>query len=227
MIITIDGPAGAGKSTVARRLAARLGIEFLDTGAGYRAVALFLLQRQHDAALPDEALAALLPHIRFEFRDPAYFLNGEEVTLALRQPEVSEMASRLAERGLVREFCSNWQRTHARGRHLVTEGRDQGTVVFPQADCKFFLTASAETRLERRHKELAQRGHHQSKEDLARVQRERDHRDSHRALAPLQPAPDAIHVDSTGLDIEQVVDLMEAHVRAGQSSFSPPSHPRS
>lgn len=227
MIITIDGPAGAGKSTVARRLAARLGFEFLDTGAGYRAVALFLQQQGQAASVNDDTLQTLLARMHFTIQLPVYQLNGQDVTQALREPAVSELASQMAERASVRTYLTQWQQAYAQGRNLVTEGRDQGTVVFPKAECKFFLTADATIRLDRRHKELQERGSALSKDELARLQLERDHRDAHRALAPLQPAPDAIVVDSTGLTIDQVVDIMEQQVRQRASAPAPSTVTRS
>src|SRR4051812_44672942 len=136
MIVTIDGPAGAGKSTAARRLAARLGFEFLDTGAGYRAVALAAARAGLDAHASEQSLQGLVSGLHVVLDGGRLLLNGEDVTALIRAPEVSALASLLAERAAVRSFLTQWQRRHAAGRDLVTEGRDQGTAVFPDAPCK-------------------------------------------------------------------------------------------
>jgi cytidylate kinase len=212
MIITIDGPAGAGKSTVSRRLAERLGFEVLDTGAMYRAVALAALRAQID--LTDQArLACLLDTIHLDMPPGRVILNGEEVTAAIRTPEVSAASSAVAVNPLVRRFLADLQRAAGRTRNLVCEGRDQGTVVFPDALCKFFLVADPLERARRRQRELEGRGEHVDLEELRQAIEERDCRDAARDLAPMVPAADAVLVESTGLSIEEVVERMETEVR--------------
>lgn len=212
MIVTIDGPAGAGKSTAARMLAHRLNFDFLDTGAMFRAVAL--AASRAGVALDDEAgLETLVPALRLEMHGARVLLNGEDVSTAIRTPEVSAGASVVAVRAAVRSRLAAWQRQIAEGRNVVCEGRDQGTVVFPHAACKFFLIADPEERLRRRARELEGKGTRVDLDELRRVQAERDERDATRALAPLQPAADAVVVDSTGLSLDQVVGRMEEEVR--------------
>ena len=212
MIVTIDGPAGAGKSSAARALARTLGFEFLDTGAMFRAVALAAMRS--GVCLTDEAgLARLLAGVRLEIVAGRVSLDGEDVSATIRTPEVSAGSSVVAASAVVRPHLASLQRQIATGRDFVCEGRDQGTVVFPDAACKFFLTADAEERLRRRVGELEVRGTVVAIDELRRAQAERDHRDSHRELAPLRPAPDAIHVDSTGRTLEEIVSLMVAEVR--------------
>ncbi|MCX7700722.1 MAG: (d)CMP kinase [Gemmataceae bacterium] len=213
MIITIDGPAGTGKSTAARLLAARLGFDVLDTGAMYRAVALAVLRKQ---ASPDDetALQSLLRDLRIRVDGPRVWLNDEEVTEAIREPAVSQAASRVAAVPAVRRFLMELQRAAGRNRNIITEGRDQGTVVFPQAEVKFFLTATPAERAERRRRELATRGIFRRTEEILAEQEERDRRDSNRSMAPLIPAPDAILIDTTSRTVDEVVSLMEEHVRS-------------
>ena len=213
MIVTIDGPAGAGKSSVARALAARLGFHFLDTGAMFRAVALAAL-RAGAALEDDQALASVVASLHLEMRASGeVVLNGEEVTEAIRAPEISQGASRVAASGAVRPRLAEMQRDIARGRRIVTEGRDQGTAVFPDAGCKFYLDAAPEERLRRRAAQLQRQGKQADLESLRREQAERDARDRSRHLAPLRAAADAVVIDSTGLTAAEVTDLMEAEVR--------------
>lgn len=215
-IVTIDGPAGAGKSTVARALAARLGFEFLDTGAMYRAVALAALRR--GIPLDDHTrLQSLLAGLTLTMPGDRVSLDGEDVSTLIRTPDVSQGASVVAASAVVRPHLVALQRQIASGRQMVCEGRDQGTVAFPDAGCKFFLTADAEARLLRRYEELRARGDSVDLDSLRRAQAERDQRDSSRVLAPLKPADDAILVDSSTLNIEQVVDKMEKEVRRRMS----------
>jgi cytidylate kinase len=212
MIVTIDGPAGAGKSTAARALARRLGFDFLDTGAMYRAVALAVLRAQIDPS-DEVALAPLLASLQLEMPPGRVVLAGEDVTGLIRTPEVTAASSVVAVLPAVRRRLVELQRASAAGRNMVCEGRDQGTVVFPDAGCKFFLTADPEERLRRRQCELAGRGETVDLDALRRAQEERDTRDSGRALAPLRPADDAVVLDSTVLSAEQVVERMEQEVR--------------
>jgi cytidylate kinase len=212
LIVTLDGPAGAGKSSVARALAKRLGFEFLDTGAMYRAVTLVSLRRQVNPR-DTQALTELLDGMRLEMPPGQVLLDGEDVTLAIRTPEVTAASAVIADSPVVRTRLVAWQRRIADERNLVTEGRDQGTVVFPQAACKFFLTADPVARARRRQQEMAARGETVELEELLRAIEERDRRDAARDLAPMVPAGDAIVFDTTPFTLEQVVDWLEAEVR--------------
>jgi cytidylate kinase len=212
MIITIDGPAGTGKSTAARGLAERLGLEFLDTGAMYRVVALLCLDRGIDPA--DEIAAArLAAGAAIEFNRGRTLAGGVDVTDRLRTPQVSQAASLVAQVPAVRDELVRQQRRLAAGLDIVCEGRDQGTVAFPHAECKFFITADPVERARRRQQELAETGRVVSLEDLLAEQAARDRRDESRAVAPLKPAPDAIRIDTTSLSLDAVLDLLERHVR--------------
>jgi cytidylate kinase len=215
MIITIDGPAGTGKSTAARGLAERLGFEFLDTGAMYRVVALLCLDRGIDPA--DEIAAArLAAGATIEFHRGRTLAGGVDVTDRLRTPQVSQAASLVAQVPAVREELVRQQRRLAAGLDIVCEGRDQGTVAFPHAECKFFITADPVERARRRQQELAETGRVVSLEDLLAEQAARDQRDENRAVAPLKPAPDAIRIDTTALSADAVLDALEQHVRRTQ-----------
>lgn len=212
MIITIDGPGASGKGTVARGIAARLGFAFLDTGAMYRAVALAAMQRRvacDDAA----AVAALLPTIQIEMPADRVLLNGEDVTAAIRAPEMSQGASKVAAIPAVRAFLVPQQRRIAADRDIVCEGRDQGTVVFPDAPVKFFITADVSVRAERRYRELLARGVRTTLEGEIEELLERDRRDSERADGPLRLPTDAIVVDTTHLAPDEVLDRLEREIR--------------
>jgi len=212
MIVTIDGPAGAGKSSAARALAQRLGFEFLDTGATYRAVALAALRAGLDLH-DQEGLARLLGTLVLDLPPGRVLLDGEDVTTAIRTPEVTAATSLVADSKVVRQHLAGLQRAIAAGRDMVCEGRDQGTVVFPDAACKFFLEADPIERARRRQREMAARGQAIDFEAVLRAQQERDRRDAARDLAPMVPAADAIILDSTHLNTGRVVDLMEREVR--------------
>lgn len=205
MIITIDGPAGAGKSSAARALAERLGFRFLDTGAMYRAVALAGLRSGID--LDDSAaLASLARSLRIEYRDGRLWLDGEDVSDAIRTQEATAATHYAANNPAVRAHLVTLQQAAAGSDDLVTDGRDQGTVVFPRAECKIFLTASPEERARRRLKEIEARGETATLEDVLADQRFRDERDAQREVGPLLPALDAIIVCTDGMGPREVVD---------------------
>jgi CMP/dCMP kinase len=210
-IITIDGPAGAGKSEAAKGLAKRLGFDHLDTGAMYRCVALVAIRRQLE--LSEAVLGHFLKTLRIDLRPNGVFLDDEDVTQAIRESEVSSGASKVAALDVVREYLVAEQRRIADGRNFVCEGRDQGTVVFPEAACKFFLTASENVRAERRLKQLHQQGKSITLEELLEDQRQRDARDSQRKTGPLRKAKDAIEIDSSDQSLEQILDRLEREVR--------------
>lgn len=207
MIVTIDGPAGTGKSTAARRLAERLGFQFLDTGAMYRVVALRCLEQ---AANPesDEASGALARSAEITFEDCRTFLGGRDVSQLIRETNVTQAASLVARNPSVRSAMVELQRAFATGRDIVTEGRDQGTVVFPLAELKLYLTADPVERARRRFDELRAQGQSVTLEELLEQQGLRDERDRTRDVAPLRPADDAIVIDTTSLSIEQVLERM-------------------
>lgn len=212
MIITIDGPAASGKGTVAKGIATRLGFEYLDTGAMYRAVALAAIRRA--VACDDAAgVTAELPGIHIEMPPESVLLNGEDVTEAIRAPEVSQGASKVAAIPQVRAFLVPQQRRIAEGRDIVCEGRDQGTVVFPLAPVKFYITADVRVRAERRFRELNAKGVATTPErELAELV-ERDRRDSERADGPLRQPHDAIVIDTTHLTPDEVLDRLEGEIR--------------
>ncbi len=207
-IVAIDGPAGAGKSTVARQLARRLGFTIIDTGAIYRSVAL-AAERAGISWEDDNGLARLLDAgLGLTFQGERVLLRGEDVTEAIRTPEISRGASVVSARPVVRQKLLQLQRDLGRAapRGAVLEGRDIGTVVFPDADVKFFLTASDQARAQRRHAELNEKGLSVPLPEVLADQRRRDKDDTERAIAPLRAAPDAVVVDTTGFDLEQVVE---------------------
>jgi cytidylate kinase len=216
-VVAIDGPAGAGKSTVAKKLAARLGYAFLDTGAIYRSVALVARRRGidwSDAAGVAQVAAGL--DIAFVPRGEVngVTVEGQDVTREIRTPEMSDGASKVSAHGPVRAALLGLQRRLAAGSSLVAEGRDTGTVVFPDAAAKFFLTASPEERARRRTQELLQAGRLADPAAVLKDIQERDHRDTNRAAAPLRRADDAVEIDSGGLTPDQVVEKMAEIVRA-------------
>lgn len=212
MIVTIDGPAGAGKSSVARKLAERLRFRFLDTGAMYRAVTLAALERGVDWNDQGE-LAALARHLSIELREHCVYVDGRDVTEQLRTAEVTALSRYAADNPGVRERLVQLQRDAARGQDVVTEGRDQGTVVFPQAECKIFLTATPRERARRRLLDLQRGGEETTLDEVLAAQQQRDLRDRTRAVGALIKAPDAIEVPTDGQSPEQVVDRLESLVR--------------
>ena len=212
MIVTIDGPAGSGKSTAARGLAQRLGFDYIDTGAMYRAVAHSCLASDIDTT--DRAsVTERAAELRIGFDGQDVLLDGINISAAVRSPSISEAASRVAQHPGVRAEMVRQQQAMVRERDMVTEGRDQGTEVFPDAECKFFLEASAEVRAVRRQEELLARGVEVPLEETLDQIRQRDHRDRTREISPLRPADDAIVIDSSELTADGVLDRFEAHVR--------------
>lgn len=215
-VIAIDGPAGAGKSTVARMVARRLGLLYVDTGAMYRAVTLAALRAGID--VEDEgALAALAADIRIELvpdEDGAarVYLNGEDVTAAIRSPEVSRRVSAVARAAGVREELVRRQKSMAAAGGVVMEGRDIGTVVLPGATAKFFLTAREDIRAYRRYREMRVRGYPATLEEVCSEIRERDRIDSSREVGPLVCPPDAFVLDTTAMTPEEVVEAIVARV---------------
>ena len=208
IVIAIDGPAGAGKSTIARRLAARLGFTYIDSGAMYRAVALWALREKLDPA-DRHRMEQLAAAAAIALEQERVVLNGDDVTEAIRAPEVSKAASVVATIPGVRSALVEKQRAIGARNNVVMEGRDIGSVVFPQADVKIFLDAQSEERARRRAAEV--NGDHAA---VARQIRERDERDRARADSPLMQAPDAVYLDSTELSIEEVEEAILKLVRA-------------
>lgn len=211
LIITIDGPSGAGKSTVSKLLAERLEYEYIDTGALYRAVAVESQEQGVDIDNDDD-LIKLCSGIAIFFKKKrgalGVFVNGREVTKKIRDPEVSLLASRLSAKRVVRDALFHIQRRLGSNGGAVFEGRDMGTIVFPEADIKFFLDANHKKRAIRRHRELKLKGHNITIEQVQNEIDNRDLNDSSRELSPLKPSDDAIIVDSTELEIEHVVGSM-------------------
>ena len=218
LLITIDGPAGAGKTTVSRTLADRLGYRYIDTGALYRAVALAVKRRgcspENDAEI--KRVCAEI-ELRFVQKEEGWclFLNREDISDRIRTVDITMLASAISARPVVREYLLDLQRNLGKEKAAVFEGRDMGTVVFPEADLKFFLDASTQARALRRYGELKSNSTQTLEEVGLDIQR-RDHNDSTRELAPLKAAQDAIMVDSTDLSVAEVVELMISHTHKFQ-----------
>jgi len=221
MIVTLDGPAGAGKSSAARALAVRLGWCYMDTGAMYRAVALVALER--GVPLEDAArLAAVAEEVRIEFRDGRVLVDGRDISEEIRTERITAATRPVADAAPVRDAMKRIQRRMAAGIDVVTEGRDQGSVVFPQAELKVFLTASPEERARRRHREDVARGRESTLEAVLESQARRDDGDRTRAVGAMRAAADAVLLETDGLTAEEVlqrlVDLVEARRPARGSS---------
>jgi len=216
-IITIDGPAASGKSTAARLLAEKLGASFLDTGAMYRAVTLAAMQADVDMSDEDKLLGVMETcEFQFSLRDDKMVvcIDGIDVTEQIRQPQITANARYIASSPKAREKLVEMQRRFAAGRgKIVTEGRDQGTVAFSDADIKFYLTADSIERARRRQAELRAKGSDENLEQIQKAIEERDKSDENRTVGPLRPAEDAIVVDTTDLSIEEVVEKLLSCVK--------------
>ena len=219
MIVTIDGPAGAGKSSAARRLARKLGFRFLDTGAMYRAVTLAGQRAGVDWDQPEQ-LAVVAETLTFDVSDDRIVVNGEDVTIPIRTLEITTLTRHAADNQAVRRLLTDHQRAFAAGRDVVTEGRDQATVVFPGAECKIFLTAGEEERAQRRFLDLRARGEEVDFAEVLRKQRLRDQCDTERAYGGLAKASDSIEVLTDGLSPDEVVDRLVEIVQRVQSHSS-------
>ncbi len=216
MIITIDGPAGAGKSLAARRLAKQLGFRFLDTGALYRAVTLAGLRQEIDWA-DTGALAKLATTSQIELTDEQVFLDGEDVTKAIRSFEVTTLTRHAADNLAVRERLTELQREFANDHDVVTEGRDQATEVFPAAELKIYLTASDEVRAQRRFEDLRSRGEQVTLDEVLEKQLQRDARDRQRQVGGLRMAEDSIEVSTDGLTADEVVAKLAKLAKSAQA----------
>ena len=216
MIVTIDGPAGAGKSTVARALALRLGYQFLDTGAMYRAVTYAALQAGIELSEANR-VSKFSQQLQIELKGEAVLVNGKDVSQPIRTVEVTSLVHYVADNPAGRETLVHLQRLIASGCNVVTEGRDQGTVAFPEAPCKIFLTATAETRAGRRLAELKSQGQSITLEEVRAAQEQRDIRDSQRDIGRLMKAEDAVEVNTDGMTVDAIIDLLESLVRQHQA----------
>lgn len=219
MIIAIDGPSGAGKSTLAKRLAKQLGFIYLDTGAMYRALALKVLREGIDLS-DDALLAEVVSSTDIDLRENAgrleVLLDGRDVAAEIRTPEVSQMASRISASKSVRARMLELQQAVGQRGSLVAEGRDIGTVIFPEAEVKVFLDASARERARRRYQELKAAGREVDFDATLKEMEERDRRDSERALAPLRRADDAMVIDSSDLDADAVAAMVLARIGSAE-----------
>ena len=215
--VAIDGPSGAGKSSLAKRLAADMGFTYVDTGAMYRSIGLYAVRQgkdPHDAA----AVEALLPQIHLDTKleegTQHFYLNGEDVSEAIRTPEISYYASKVSAVPEVRRFLLETQRNMAKNGNILMDGRDIGTVVLPDATVKIFLTASPEARATRRWKEYQEKGVNTPYEEVLADVKQRDYQDTHRAAAPLKQAEDTVLLDTSELDFEQSLAAMKKIIAA-------------
>lgn len=210
--VAIDGPSGAGKSTIAKAVAKQLGIDYIDTGAMYRSVG-YKMMRSGIPASDEAAVKAMLADTDIDFRDGDIFLDGRKVNDVIRTSEVAKMASECSVLPDVRAKLVDLQRQMGSRKSVIMDGRDIGTNVLKDAEYKFFLTASAEERAERRYKELAEKGEKISFDEVLRDIKQRDHNDMTRKLNPLRKAEDAVEVDTTGLSIEEVINKVVIQIR--------------
>lgn len=208
--VAIDGPAGAGKSTIARAAAKKLGYIYVDTGALYRTVALAAVRRE---VLDDaDGVAAMLPQIsvelKFENGEQQVYLDGENVSSLIRTPQISMGASKVSAIPKVREYLLSLQQSIAKENNVIMDGRDIATVVLPNADVKIFLFATPECRAQRRYKELIEKGENVTYEDVLKEVNDRDYQDSHREIAPLKPSEDSVMADTSDLDLQQSTEMI-------------------
>ncbi|MCM1544842.1 MAG: (d)CMP kinase [Ruminococcus sp.] len=210
--VAIDGPAGAGKSTIARKAASELGYIYIDTGALYRTVGLAAMRAGKDLQSADSIAEVLTDELSVELKfvdgEQRMFLNGEDVSEAIRTPDASTAASKVSAVPKVRAYLFDLQKKMAKENDCIMDGRDIGTVVLPNADVKIFLTASAEARAQRRFKELTEKGMDVKFDDVLADMIERDYNDSHRAIAPLKQADDAVLCDTSNINLEQSIELI-------------------
>jgi CMP/dCMP kinase len=217
VIVTIDGPAGAGKSSIARQAADSLGFDFLDTGAMYRGIALAGIRADVDWG-DTAAMVKLAKRLAIEFRDRRVWLDGKDVTDLIRTPSVTDVIRHVADLPEIREILTEKQRAFVDGRDVVTEGRDQGSEVFPDAQCKIFLTASPEERARRRQQQLSEAGRYVPLDDILAQQNRRDLEDRMRPIGRLRPAADAVILHSDNLSLDEVLleVLRIVHQRRGE-----------
>lgn len=223
IVITLDGPAGSGKSTVAKLLAQRFGLDCLDTGAMYRSVA-WALKENNREDLTGESLLRFLRGLDFRIEgsglEQKVWYHGRDIGKEIRKPEISRMASDVSKRPEIRTVLAEKQRSLGSKGGMVAEGRDMGTVIFPEAEYKFFLNAALEVRARRRYKELLEKGQPVSLEKVRQEMEERDAQDQQRTLAPLHPAKDALMVDTSDLTIEEVVQFLCSRIEEGEKSLN-------
>ncbi len=214
--VAIDGPAGAGKSTIAKKIAKELGFVYIDTGALYRTIAYDMVKRRispsEDAAVKD-ALSSLQIELAFQDGEQHVYLDGEDVSSFIRTPEISMAASSFSALPPVRAFLLELQRDMARRHNVIMDGRDIGTVVLPNADIKIFLTASPEDRAKRRHQELLEKGMESDYASVLEDIKKRDDNDANRPIAPLRPSQDSLIVDTTGNTLEKSVSLLSRMIK--------------
>ena len=214
--VAIDGPAGAGKSTIAKKIAKELGFVYIDTGALYRTIAYDMVKRRispsEDAAIKD-ALSSLQIELAFQDGEQHVYLDGEDVSSFIRTPEISMAASSFSALPPVRAFLLELQRDMARRHNVIMDGRDIGTVVLPNADIKIFLTASPEDRAKRRHQELLEKGMESDYASVLEDIKKRDDNDANRPIAPLRPSQDSLIVDTTGNTLEKSVSLLSRMIK--------------
>ncbi|SHI70425.1 cytidylate kinase [Dethiosulfatibacter aminovorans DSM 17477] len=218
MIIAIDGPAGAGKSTIAKKLSKQMGYMYLDTGAIYRTITLDLCNRHIDVE-NKELLAESLSEIDMEYTTDHIFLNGKIVDDEIRTESISQKTSHYSSKSEIRVFAVEMQRNISLNEDIVLEGRDIGTVVFPNADYKFYLTASEEERGKRRYKDMIDKGMDTTLEEIVDSIKKRDFNDKNREIAPLSKADDAIEIDTTSMTIDEVVEKMVNCIKGGVSAL--------
>ncbi len=215
--VAIDGPSGAGKSTIAKELAVKLGIDYIDTGAMYRAIGYKMLKENIDGT-NNAQLSQLLSETEIDFKCGSIYLDGDIIDSYIRTPEISKMASNCSAIGIVREKLVDLQRKMGNSKSVIMDGRDIGTNVFPDADYKFFITASSEERARRRYNEMIEKGQSVSYDRILEDIKNRDHNDSTRELNPLKKADDAVEIDTTEMSINEVVNYIYREIKKNGNS---------